>query len=404
MFNGKKILIGISGSIAAYKACELISNLKKQKAEVRVIASDSALQFIGKASLEGLSGEPVLTSDFSEGHMMDHIHLTKWADIFVIAPATAQTLNSLSSGTGHGILTSSFLAWDLTKPMIVAPAMNTLMLAHPTTQDSLKKLKEMGVEIMDTDSGQLACGDVGLGRLIAPEKIVERLKEIFFASKKLSILITAGGTKVPIDSVRSITNTSTGQTGSGLADFFTKKGYQVDLLLSKNGFKPSLTKSITYFETYDDLKNSMHQMLKAKTYDYVLHAAAVSDYTVDMIKSENIKPNANPANKKLPSGAEMLILLKPTDKIVAHIKEWSPSSQVIAFKLTSTTEEEQQQAAVKKLFLQPIDWVIHNDFHEISDESHTFAIYGKTGKVNSAESKNELALNIEKTIFQKEFL
>jgi phosphopantothenoylcysteine decarboxylase/phosphopantothenate--cysteine ligase len=404
MFNGKKILLGISGSIAAYKACELISILKKQNAEVKVIASDSALEFIGRASLEGLTGEKVLTSDFSDGHMMDHIVLSKWADVFVIAPATAQTLNSLSSGAGHGILLSTFLAWDFIKPLVIAPAMNTMMLAHPTTQASMETLKNFGVEIMDTDAGPLACGDVGLGRLIAPEKIAERLKEILVAPKKLSILITAGGTKVPIDSVRSITNTSTGQTGSGLADFFTKKNYQVDLLLSKNGFKPSLATSITYFETYEDLKNLMRQKLKEKTYDYVLHAAAVSDYTVDMIKSDKMKADENPGNKKLPSGAEMLILLKPTDKIVAHIKEWSPSSQVIAFKLTSTTDEDQQQAAVKKLFLQPIDWVIHNDFHEISDESHTFAIYGKEGKVNSAHSKNELALNIEKTIFHKEFI
>lgn len=402
MFKDKKILVGISGSIAAYKACELISTLKKQGAQVRVLASDSALQFIGKASLEGLSGEKVLTSDFTEGSMMDHIHLSKWADVFVIAPATAQTLNSLSTGTGHGILTSTFLAYDLKKPMFIAPAMNTLMLAHPTTQASLEKLKTMGVEILDTDAGQLACGDVGLGRLIAPEKIVERLAEVFNPPKKFSVLITAGGTKVPIDSVRSLTNTSTGQTGANLADFFTQKNYQVDLLLSKNGYKPSLASSISYFETYDDLKDLMEEKIKSKKYDFIFHAAAVSDYKVDKI--ETVVPFKKTKTDKIPSGADLHIALKPTDKIVAHIKEWSPESQVVAFKLTSSTDKKMQLAAVDKLFKQPIDWVIHNDLAEISADQHHFTLYNRLGRVDFAENKKQLAEHIEKMIFQKDSL
>lgn len=398
MLQDRRVLLGISGSIAAYKACELISLLKKQGAQVRVVATGSALEFVGKASLEGLSGERVLTSDFSDGTMMEHITLAKWAEVFVIAPASAQTINALANGTGHGILTSTYLAYDLKKPLLVAPAMNTVMLEHPTTQASLEKLKDFGISVLDTEAGNLACGDVGLGRLISPDKILEKISEALSPTKKISILITAGGTKVPIDDVRAITNTSTGQTGAALADFFAKKNYSVDLLLSKNGHKPQWASSVSYFETYEDLKNLMQKKLSEKAYDYVFHAAAVSDYEVDEVstKAEN--------GGKLPSGKPLQITLKPTEKIVSHIKEWSPGSQVVAFKLTSSTDEGVQKKAVKKLFEQPVDWVIHNDTHEITDQGHVFHIYGKSGPVATATSKNNLPLNIENSILPKESL
>ena len=161
----------MSGSIAGFKACQVISDLKKKDLDVQVIASPSTFEFIGKASLEGLSGKPVISSLFAEGHMMDHIHLMRWADVFVLCPATATTLNQFANGSGDSLLTTFFLAYDFKRPFLVFPAMNTSMYEHPVTSKSIAALKEMGLKIFATNSGDLACGEVGQGRLLEPSEI-----------------------------------------------------------------------------------------------------------------------------------------------------------------------------------------------------------------------------------------
>lgn len=174
---GKKVLFFLSGSIAGFKACQVVSDLKKKNLEVQVVASPSALEFIGKASLEGLSGKPAVTSLFQEGHMMDHIHLMRWADTFVLCPATANTINQFASGSGDSILTTFFLAYDFKKPFLVFPAMNTSMYEHPVTARSIANLKEMGIKIFATNEGDLACGEVGSGRMLEPFEISKLVLE-----------------------------------------------------------------------------------------------------------------------------------------------------------------------------------------------------------------------------------
>ncbi len=173
----KKVLFFLSGSIAGFKACQVISDLKKKDLEVQVVASASALEFIGKASLEGLSGKPVITSLFQESHMMDHIHLMRWAETLVVCPATANTINQFASGTGDSILTTFFLAYDFKKPFLVFPAMNTSMYEHPVTAKSITSLKEMGLKIFDTNEGNLACGEIGAGRMLEPNEITKLIFE-----------------------------------------------------------------------------------------------------------------------------------------------------------------------------------------------------------------------------------
>lgn len=389
--SNKKILIGLSGSIAAYKVCELISLLKKQNAQVKTIATDSALQFIGKATLEGLSENSVVTSDFTDSQMMAHIHLAKWADLFLIAPASAQTINALHSGTGHSPLISTYLAYDLKKPLLIAPAMNTQMLFHPSTQQSFKKLSSWGLRILPTGDGTLACGDVGAGRLLEPETLLKEITETLFPTARLSILVTAGGTKIPIDSVRAITNTSSGRTGTLLADYLAQKRYSVDLLLSNDADAPVHTINVSRFETYNDLAKLLEEKLTKNKYDLVIHAAAVSDFAVGNLDSKG----------KIPSGQDMVLHLYPTEKIIAKIKKWNSSCRLVGFKLTDTVDKETRTRSIHKLFTQSADWVIHNDLSEISKESHHFRLYDEKKEIAHCDNKQQLGPLIESTILKE---
>jgi phosphopantothenoylcysteine decarboxylase / phosphopantothenate---cysteine ligase len=168
------ILFKISGSIAAYKSCFVISRLVQEGHHVQVVTTKNALQFIGVATFEGLTGRPVLSDCYSPGHMMDHIHLAKWADLTLVCPASANLINKLAYGMGNDLVTTLFLAHDLTRqPYLIAPAMNQAMWHHPATQTSLAKLQEWGVQILEPDNGHQACGDVGPGRLAEPEQILK---------------------------------------------------------------------------------------------------------------------------------------------------------------------------------------------------------------------------------------
>jgi phosphopantothenoylcysteine synthetase/decarboxylase len=173
----KKILFQLSGSISAFKACAVISTLVKAGHEVQIAVSDSALKFIGEATLEGLTGRAVLKGTFEPGQMMGHIHHVRWADFLVLCPASANTLNQLANGTGDSLLSTLFLAHDFKKPYLVFPAMNTTMYAHPATQASMEKLKSWGVTVFDTGRGNLACGEYGEGRLLEPEQIYKHVEK-----------------------------------------------------------------------------------------------------------------------------------------------------------------------------------------------------------------------------------
>jgi phosphopantothenoylcysteine decarboxylase/phosphopantothenate--cysteine ligase len=168
-----RLLFLLSGSIASYKACHAISRLAQAGVEVRCAATPAALRFVGAATLEGLTGTPVFHDVWAEGRAMDHIHLARWADLAIVCPATANTLNRLAAGLADDPVGALFLAWEIQKkPWWVAPAMNAAMLAHPATQASLAKLRAMGVRVLDPGAGALACGETGEGRLIEPDDLV----------------------------------------------------------------------------------------------------------------------------------------------------------------------------------------------------------------------------------------
>jgi len=397
-----KILFIITGSIASYKACGVISRLKQNGHDLKVVMSPSSLNFVGKATIEGLTGETPITDMYADGQVMDHIHLVRWADLILVAPATAHYINRISNGIGDDLLTTLFLAHDFKKPFLIAPAMNTMMYLHPTTQRSIKKLKEMDIEILEAASGVLACGEVGYGRLLEPDLIVKEVEQRLNSSapvsatpsksaqklKNIQVLITAGGTSEPIDDIRVITNRSTGKTASVLADHLVESGFDVTFLHSEASLKPRNPTQMVSFTSFHDLRQKLETELKNTSYDWVIHTAAVSDYSVQ------------PTFGKISSDAEELTLkLKRNPKLIEQIKKISPTTKLVGFKLTSTSDQAAIDEKVGKLFsLSHCDYVVQNDWSDIQKNKRIFHVY------NSASAQAEVVEGLDQlsaTLFHK---
>ena len=388
-----KILVQITGSIAAYKVCDLISKLSQADYEVKVAVSKNALNFVGAATLEGLSGSPVYSDLWQDGRMMDHIELNRWADLIIVAPASANYINSVASGLGDGLLTTLFLAHDFKKPFLIAPAMNQAMYLHPVTQKSLKALANMGIVVLSPANGLLACGEVGPGRLMESEQIFQNIEQKISLLRQQKtagkILITAGGTCEAIDDVRCITNLSTGATGATIADDLTKNGFDVTYLSAELAQKPSLPCRQISFKSFQDLQMNLHRELQ-QNYSAVIHAAAVSDYS------------PIPQNGKISSQAETLQLeLKKNPKLINQVRDWSVNKKLklIAFKLTSTEILADRELAVKKLAQDSgADLIIQNDFKdfELDKIQHPFVAYKNNQLFFDAEDKKDLAQKLSK--------
>ncbi len=172
------VLFQLSGSIACYKACSVVSGLVRDGHTVQCVASESALKFVGAATLEGLSGRELLTETFQPGRWMEHIELNRWADLSLLCPATANRINKMAAGIADDLLGNLWLTHDFAKPLVIAPAMNTKMWTHPITQSSLEKLESLGVKVLKPGAGNLACGDIGEGRLMEPDEILSALREL----------------------------------------------------------------------------------------------------------------------------------------------------------------------------------------------------------------------------------
>ncbi len=392
-----KIVVAVTGSIAAYKSCELVSHLKKSGHQVKVIMSQTATKFIGPTTLQALSGNPVYIDDFSGDQQMAHIDLGVWCDATILFPGTAQTINSLANGVGHDLIHSYFLAYDFTKPFIVAPAMNTRMLENPITKKSLKQLKKMNCEILDTENGVLACGEIGAGRLIEPEKAAQSLLKSLGSSNKPAkrILITAGGTRETIDGVRTLTNMSTGTTGASLADYLHAQGFQVLLLTNKYAQKPQSDVKIDTYETFSDIYNTLKALAQSNAFDMILHAAAISDYSIANIQTPD--GEITPSREKMSSQYDNIsIQLKRNEKILPRLKDlFGDKTTVVGFKLTSTESKEEQAKAIFSLFTEnSVDYVIHNDMNDIKVGMRKFLMTSREGNQTELASIDQLAMHI----------
>ncbi|MCB0421043.1 MAG: bifunctional phosphopantothenoylcysteine decarboxylase/phosphopantothenate--cysteine ligase CoaBC [Bdellovibrionales bacterium] len=393
-----KILFFITGSISAYKACEALSLLSKSGHEVKVGLSDSAKNFIGPATIEGLTGHPPLGDLFQTGSAMDHIALARWADILVVAPATANTLNRLSSGLADDLLGALFLAWT-NKPIVFAPAMNSMMLQHPAVVASMKKLRDWGHSLFPTEEGRLACGEVGPGRLIDPQELASRIVHIAhsnkLAQKKMKVLVVSGGTQEPVDSVRTLTNISTGQTGSTIFQRIYEDGHEVTLLNAKSALRPPATSHIHFFTTYESLKNQLNFLLSNNHYDAIIQLAAVSDFSLSVDPS--LTP---PQSKKLSSSKDLTLTLKRNEKLINQVKSWSLNKNIFVcgFKLTDTEDQELRQASIEKLFTDAqCSAVVHNDYSELATGKRVFSVYEANGNLFSSHLT---ALDLTETLLK----
>ena len=394
----------MTGSIACYKACGVVSALHQKGYTVKVVLSPSSLQFIGAATIEGLTGETPITDMYAAGSVMDHIHLARWADLILVAPATANYINKIANGLGDDLLTTLFLAHDFKKPFLVAPAMNTMMYLHPTTQDSIGKLKKFGVGILETASGVLACGEVGYGRLLDPVLIVQEVESylkksgarventsaVKIETKNIKVLVTSGGTTEPIDDVRVITNTSTGKTAAYITEQLAEAGLEVDYLHATNAALPKADVQKYEFSTFKDLQNQFQTLLKANKYDWVIHTAAVSDYSVDKTSG------------KISSDTDQIqLILKKNPKLLNDIKKLSPTTKLVGFKLTSSADNKTILDKVGQQFKNAsCDFVVHNDLSEISKASHRFHVYSSTMKEEVAQNTQELSFTLLKKIIE----
>ncbi len=390
MYNlrGKTILIGITGGIAAYKICELIRMFKRQNANVKVIATPNALNFITKLTLQNLSQNDVAVEEFDvKDYKPEHISLADEADIFVIAPATANTISKLANGICDNLLTSVACAYK--KTIILAPAMNCNMWGNKIIQENLTKLSGLNYQILQPESGFLACGYDGKGRLCSLDKIFDATVNSLFASQPLKgkkILITAGGTIEDIDPVRYISNYSSGKMGFALAKTARELGAEVTLISTVAHDNAIIVKSAI------EMQNEVLKHLE--TQDAVFMAAAVADFRVKNTAEQKIK--------KIDDTEEITLTLVKNPDILKTICDLHPTAKIIGFCAES---ENLLENAHSKIQRKGCDYLIANDisrkdigFGADENEVHILSADGKIEKIEKA-SKEIIAKEIFKRIW-----
>jgi len=390
----------MSGSIACAKASSLISAWVKQGHAVQVACTPTVAEFVGHSTLEGFSGRPVLADMFNSGQVMDHIHLARWAGLVVAAPATSNLINKLAAGIADDAVTTLWqAAYGQDKPMFIVPAMNTHMWQYPATQKSIQKLRSWGVHILPGSEGDLACGEYGAGRMLEPDDIIRSIQAMTAGSNPAAgkhILITAGGTREPIDSVRFIGNSSSGRTAAALTDALARCGHTVTWLGAESAIRPQRALSIETFVSFQDLAGKLQHLLGKQSFDFVIQAAAISDFALDRIEHHGDSGTA-PKNK-LPSGGDMTLHLRPNPKLLQQLRGWSsnPDVRIIGFKLTHGAGREDRECAVAGLFdIAGVAAVVHNDLDEMVDCRHPYALHTSPTEFVACADSTELASRID---------
>lgn len=393
MFSGKKILIGVTGSIAAYKTVSLIRLLIKAGAEVKVVITPSAKDFITPLTLSTISKNEVLVDLFNAKSWANHVALGRWADVMVIAPLSCNTLAKMANGLCDNLLLAIYLS--ATCPIIVAPAMDEDMWHHPSAKSNLEKIASFGNKILPVENGELASGLYGEGRMAEPETIIEYLKDFFFVTNELSgkkILITAGPTQEAIDPVRFISNHSSGKMGVALANEFTKRGGAVTLILGPSQVTINNTVKIVNVISATQMKDAVMQYFSES--DIIVMAGAVADYTPENVSSQKIKKQEDNFN----------LSLKKTDDILKFLGEAKNEKQVlVGFALETNNENEN---ALIKLKEKKADMIILNSLQDegagFGKDTNKITIFDKHGNQFKFEtkSKDHVAKDIVDTIIK----
>ena len=388
--KGKHILIGVTGGIAAYKTAYLIRDLVKRGAEVKVIMTEKAKAFITPLTLATLSKNPILVDFFdpTNGAWNSHVSLGLWADAYVIAPATANTIAKMAHGIADNLLTTTYLSARC--PVFVAPAMDLDMYAHPTTQENIEYLKSKGVNIIDAASGFLASGLEGKGRMAEPEDIANQVSNFFASKQELrgkKVLITAGPTHEKIDPVRFIGNHSSGKMGYALAEECAARGADVYLVSGPVQIKakhPNI-KTISVVSAGEMFEAASAEFDSS---DITILCAAVADFRPETQADEKIKRKKD----------DLVIRLKPTQDIAANLGSRKKENQIlVGFALETNNEAENAQGKLKR---KNLDFIVLNSLKDenacFGYDTNKITIIEKNGNTQafSLKSKTEVAKDI----------
>ncbi|HVG40300.1 MAG TPA: bifunctional phosphopantothenoylcysteine decarboxylase/phosphopantothenate--cysteine ligase CoaBC [Chitinophagaceae bacterium] len=391
MLAQKKILLGVTGSIAAYKTPLLVRALIKGGAEVKVVMTPHALDFVSKLTLSTLSKSPVLIDLFNEESWANHVQLGRWADAMIIAPLSCNTLSKMAAGQCDNLLLATYLS--ATCPVLAAPAMDEDMWHHKATKTNLKLIADHGCTILPVEYGELASGLIGEGRMAEPETIVSFLEN--FLSKKNDLLgkkalVTAGPTYEGLDPVRFIGNHSSGKMGYAIADELAKRGAEVTLVSGPVSIKPKEKVRVISIHTAEQMMEASRNHLD---FDIAVMAAAVADFTPAYPSAQKIKKG---------SADELTITLKKTADILATLgKEKKNGQLLVGFALET---ENEKTNALQKLNNKNADLIVLNSLQDkgagFGGDSNKITIFGKNNfeKAYPAKSKEQVAADIVDTI------
>lgn len=381
----KCVIVGVTGGIAAYKVCSLVSSLKKKGHDVHVLMSKGAEEFVTPLTMQTLSANRVVRDIFTlDGEVeVHHISLAERADAFVVAPASADFIAKAANGIADDMLTTTFLA--ATCPKLVVPAMNVHMLENPATQRNINQLREDGILVMESASGYLACGDVGKGRMPEAVEIEDALMEVMDDNKFLEgkkVLVSAGATMEAVDPVRYITNHSSGKMGFALARAARNAGAEVTLVTGNTVLSDPFDVNTIHVKSAKDMHDAI--LSRSDEMDAIIMAAAVADYTPKEIAEEKIKKN----------DGDLSIALKRTDDILLELgRKKKPGQVLIGFAMET---ENLLENATKKLEAKNADYIIANSLREkgagFGVDTNVVTILSRVGEKNlGLLSKEETA-------------
>lgn len=395
MLTGKTVVLGISGSIAAYKIAYLASALKKLHADVEVIMTENATQFITPVTFESLTGNKCLVDTFDRNFKfsVEHIALAKRADIFMLAPATANVIAKVAHGLADDMLTTTFLACKC--PKYISPAMNTQMFENPITQDNLKICQSYGMHVIQPACGYLACGDTGAGKMPEPKELLDHIIHEIAYPKNLTgkkILVTAGPTREALDPVRFLTNHSTGKMGYAIARVAAARGAEVTLVTGPTEIKkPGFVKVVPI-----ESAREMYEAVTAASeeQDAIIKAAAVADYRPAHVSDEKIK-------KK--DGDELSIPVERTDDILAYLGSHKKPGQFLCG--FSMETEHMLENSRKKLEKKNLDMIVANNLKVagagFGTDTNIVTLITKAGERQLEKmSKEQVADKLLDAIFQ----
>ncbi len=383
MLGGKHILLGVTGSIAAYKAANIVRLLVTQGAEVKIVMTPLAKQFITPLTLATLAKNPIYVDFFNpeNGEWNSHVSLGMWADAYLIAPATANTIGKMANGIADNLLLTSYLSAKC--PVFVAPAMDLDMYAHPAVQKNIETLKSYGVHFIDAEDGELASGLVGKGRLAAPERIVESLDTFFNGQMSLTgkkVMVTAGPTYEKIDAVRFIGNYSSGKMGYAIAEECASRGAEVVLVsgptsLNVHNSNIKLVRVNSAREMYEACNQGFPQCNAA------VLSAAVADFTPQNVSDTKIKRKDN----------NLEITLKPTDDIAASLGKQKGDRVLVGFALEKENELEN---AIGKLERKNFDFIVLNSMNDkgagFNHDTNKITIINRSKEVKNYDLKSKV--------------